>query len=109
MDDGMWGLIGGGIGATVGVLGAAWGTARSIRSCRTAEARRFMIRFSVALWAAMSLGLLVIVLHVFRLVPGWAYWVAMACMLGAIIPLTRFVNARLAVLDPPQTPGNAMR
>ncbi len=107
MEGGMWGLIGGGIGATIGVLGAAWGTSRSIRSCGTPEARRFMIRFSVALWAGMSLGMLVIVLHVFRLVPDWAYWVAMACMLGAIVPLARFVNSRMAVLDPPRTSGDA--
>ena len=107
MEGGMWGLIGGGIGAALGMLGAAWGTARSIRSCGTPEARRFMIRVSVAVWAGLSLFMLVMVLHVFRLAPDWAYWVAMACMLGAIIPLARFVNARLSVLDPPRTSGDA--
>ena len=107
MEGGMWGLIGGGIGAALGILGAAWGTARSIRSCRTPEARRFMIRLSVAVWAGMSVGMLVIILHVFRMAPDWAYWVAMACMLGAIVPLARFVNARMAVLDPPPPPSDA--
>lgn len=83
-------------GAAIAVMGGAWATYRSIRSCRSAEARGFKIRAAVVIWWVLGLAVLTVTLALFDTLPRWVYWVTMMYMLAALMPSIRFFKTRLA-------------
>jgi len=99
MDGATAGLIGGGAGAALGLAGGIIGTWVSIRATRTAAERRFVVRVSLGLWAAlvilMGLPLALVLLGV---MPVWLTWVPMTVAFVALGPFIRWANARQAGL-----------
>lgn len=99
MDGATMGIIGGLAGAVIGVAGGAVGTWASVRGTRTVPERRFVIRVSVVLWAALSLLTGVpLGLALLGLMPLWLLWVPTTAALVALGPFIRWANARQAAL-----------
>ena len=94
MDDALLGTIGGCIGVAIFVMGVALATYRSIRSCRSIEARRLMIRAAAVVWWVLGLAGLTVLLAVFDPLPRWVYWTVMIYVLAGLMPATRFFGAR---------------
>jgi hypothetical protein len=84
-------------GSAIGLLGAALGTYRSIKSTRTPAERRFVIVFCIGGWIAGILLIgLPLVLALAGIVPGWAYWVTLPLFFILLVPTIRWANRRQA-------------
>jgi len=98
MSGATWGLVGGIVGGTLGLAGGIIGTYFSIRNTRTAEERRFIIRWTVAFW---TVGLAVAVLlvlglaHVISIVFYWAAFMVLVIGMGPAIALGNRRQAQL--------------
>ena len=93
------GVLGGVFGAVLGIGGGVWGTYCSIRNTKTAAERRFMIRYSVAIWlAVLSLVLLPVALRQFGLIPVWLQWALFALFFVLLVPSIGWANRHQAVL-----------
>jgi hypothetical protein len=100
------GMIGGVLGTAIGIGGGVLGTYCSIRNTKTAPERRFMIRFSVVLWLAVILLVLVpSTLSPFGIVPAWLQWVLTALFFMMLVPSTVWANRHQAHLRGSQGPG----
>lgn len=96
MDDALPFIISGWAGAAIVVMGGAWATYRSIRSCRSVELRGSKIRAAAVIWWVLGLAVLTVTLALFDTLPRWVYWVTMMYMLAALMPSIRFFKTRLA-------------
>ena len=111
MDGATIGVIGGVAGALVGLAGGAFGTWASVRTTRTPEERRFVIRVAVVLWVALGVLLgIPLALVLLGVLPVWLTWVPMTAAFIALGPCIRWANARQATLRgdavlPPGAPG----
>jgi len=102
------GLLGGIIGGSIGLAGGIIGTYFSIHNTKTAEERRFVIRWAVAFWAvglALAALLVLGLTHVISIVFYWVAFMAMAIGLGPAIALSNRRQAKLreegTPLEPP--------
>jgi hypothetical protein len=103
------GMVGGVLGALLGLGGGAFGTYCSIRNTRTAVERRFMIRYSVVIWlAVISLVLLPVGLSQFGLIPVWLQWALFALFLLMLVPSILWANRHQAYLRGSQGPGASL-
>ena len=95
MDGAILGLIGGIAGSLIGIAGGAYGTYRSITGTRTPPERRFMVRLSVAFWAAAVLLIgLPLALATAHVIPMWAYWIPWLVFMSALARVIRWANRR---------------
>lgn len=108
MDGATIGIIGGVAGALIGVAGGVVGTWASVHTTRTPEERRFVVRVSTILWAALIVLLGVpLALVLLGVLPLWLTWVPMTVAFIALGPFIRWANARQATLrgDPGPSRG----
>lgn len=92
------GVIGGIVGAAIGVAGGLLGTWMSIRSAKSGDRRRLMIRASIICWlGAVSFCALIIFLPA----PWtWLLWVIYGPLLLLLI---LYINQAMRKMDPVQT------
>ena len=93
------GAVGGILGTLVGLGGGAFGTYCSIKNTKTPAERRFMIRYSVAIWlAVVSLVLVPVALSQFGLIPVWLQWALFALFFALLVPSILWLNRHQAHL-----------
>jgi hypothetical protein len=96
------GIAGGVLGTLVGLAGGVFGSYCSIKSTRTAAERRFVIRYSVVLWLAIVvLILLPVTLSLLGLIPVWLQWTLFVLFFVLLIPSIGWTNRHLAALGGP--------
>jgi hypothetical protein len=93
------GIVGGIAGTLIGVAGGVVGTWTSVRTTRTADERRFVIRTAVVLWVVLGLLLgIPLALVLLGVLPVWLTWIPMTAAFVALGPFIRWANARQATL-----------
>jgi hypothetical protein len=108
--DWLGGMVGGVLGTLLGLGGGAFGTYCSIRNTRTPAERRFMIRYSVVIWlAVILLVLLPVAFSQFGLIPAWLQWALFALFFVLLVPSIVWANRHQAHLRGSQGPGGPLQ
>jgi len=93
------GWIGGLGGGAIGLLGGALGTYFSIKNTKTSAERSFVIKISIAIWAAVIvLVFLPLALAIAHLIPQWVCWACVAVFFVLLLPIILWGNRRQAEL-----------
>jgi len=104
MTQGQWiGLVGGLLGASIGVAGGIWGTWNSIRTTRGPLERAFVKRASAWGWILVTLFLACLFL-----IPkpwGWLIWLVYGPLMAWGIRAMNAGQARVRSLDAAQSEG----
>lgn len=92
------GLIGGIIGSIIGLMGGIIGTYFSIKNTKTPAERRFMIRCSIGMWAALFLIILLNILGMIKIIPAWFGWSILVLFFILLTPAILWINKRQVLL-----------